>query len=105
MRAIAISSNNRLTGVMAAVPTWRELGYQSSGSWKGIVAPKGLTPAQIAYWEDVMRRTAQSDEILQYAEKNLWLVEFKGSADTRKWLDDEMAALKVIMVELGLIKQ
>jgi putative tricarboxylic transport membrane protein len=105
MRAIAVSSTRRLGGVMASVPTWQELGYQSSGSWKGIVAPKGLTPAQIAFWEDVMRRVAQSDEILQYAEKNLWLVEFKGAAETRKWLDDETAALKVIMTELGLVRQ
>lgn len=105
MRAIAISSTKRLGGVMAAVPTWQELGYQSSGSWKGVIAPKGLTPAQIVFWEDVMRRTAQSDEIAQYAEKNLWLVEFKGAAETRKWLDEEAAALKVIMIELGLVKQ
>jgi putative tricarboxylic transport membrane protein len=105
MRAIAISSSKRLGGVMAQVPTWQELGYQSSGSWKGVMAPKGLTPAQIAFWEDVMRRTAQSDEIVQYAEKNLWLVEFKGAAETRKWLDEEAAALKVIMTELGLVKQ
>lgn len=105
MRAVAVSSTRRLGGVMASVPTWQELGYQSSGSWKGIVAPKGLTPAQIAFWEEVMRRTAQSDEILQYAEKNLWLVEFKGAAETRKWLDDEAAALKVIMTELGLVRQ
>ena len=104
MRAIAISSKQRLGGVMAQVPTWYELGYQSSGSWKGIIAPKGITPAQIAFWEDVMRRTAQSEEIKQYAEKNLWLVEFKGSADTRKWLDEEAAALKLIMTELGLAK-
>lgn len=105
MRVIAVSSTQRLGGIMASVPTWQELGYQSSGSWKGIIAPKGLTPAQIAFWEEVMRRTAQSDEILQYAEKNLWLVEFKGSAETRKWLDDEAAALKVIMTELGLVRQ
>lgn len=105
MRAIAVSSTRRLGGVMASVPTWQELGYQSSGSWKGIVAPKGLTPAQIAFWEEVMRRTAQSDEILQYAEKNLWLVEFKGAAETRKWLDEEAAALKVIMTDLGLVRQ
>lgn len=105
MRAIAVSSTRRLGGVMASVPTWQELGYQSSGSWKGVVAPKGLTPAQIAFWEDVMRKVAQSEEIHQYAEKNLWLVEFKGAAETRKWLDDETAALKVIMTELGLIKQ
>lgn len=105
MRVIAVSSTQRLGGIMASVPTWQELGYQSSGSWKGVIAPKGLTPAQIAFWEEVMRRTAQSDEILQYAEKNFWLVEFKGSADTRKWLDDEAAALKVIMTELGLVRQ
>ena len=104
MRVLAVSSAQRLGGIMASVPTWQELGYQSSGSWKGVIAPKGLTPAQIAFWEEVMRRTAQSDEILQYAEKNLWLVEFKGSAETRKWLDEEAAALKLIMTELGLVR-
>ena len=105
MRVIAVSSTKRLGGVMASVPTWQELGYQSSGSWKGIIAPKGITPAQVAFWEDVMRKTAQSDEIQQYAEKSLWLVEFKGSADTRKWLDQEAASLKLIMGELGLARQ
>jgi putative tricarboxylic transport membrane protein len=104
MRVLAVSSAQRLGGIMASVPTWQELGYQSSGSWKGVIAPRGLTPAHIAFWEEVMRRTAQSDEILQYAEKNLWLVEFKGSAETRKWLDEEAAALKLIMTELGLVR-
>jgi putative tricarboxylic transport membrane protein len=104
MRAIAVSSNRRLGGAMASVPTWQELGYQSSGSWKGLMGPRGLTPAQIAFWEEVMRRTAQSDELRQYADQNQWLVEFKGAADTRKWLDQETAALKLIMAELGLVK-
>jgi len=86
------------------VPTWQELGYQSSGSWKGVMGPKGITPAQIAFWEDVMRKTAQSEEIRQYAEQNQWILDFKGAAETRKWLDDEAAALKVIMTELGLVQ-
>ena len=103
MRVVAISSTQRLGGIMASVPTWQELGFQSSGSWKGVIAPRGLTPAQIAFWEEVMRKTAQSDEMIQYAEKNQWLVEFKGSAETRKWLDAEAAALKAIMTELGLV--
>ena len=66
---------------------------------------KGLTPAQVAFWEDVMRKTAQSDEMRQFAEKNQWIIEFKGAAETRKFLDDELAALKVIHQELGLVKQ
>jgi putative tricarboxylic transport membrane protein len=102
MRAIAISSNQRLGGIMASVPTWQELGYPSSGSWKGVFGPQGLTAAQVAFWEEVMRRTAQSEEIREYADKNLWLLEFKGAADTRKWLDAEASALRVIMTELGL---
>jgi len=105
MRVVAVSSDKRLGGVMATVPTWREMGFQSSGSWKGVMAAKGLTPAQIAYWEDVMRKTAESPEIAELAEKNQWLIEFKGAAETKKWLDDEAAALRVVMGELGLVKQ
>ena len=105
MRGLAVSSTQRLGGVLASVPTWQELGYQSSGSWKGVMAPKGITPEQTAYWEDVMRKSAQSDEIRQYAEKNQWILEFKGAAETKKWMDSESAALKVIMTELGLAKQ
>ncbi len=105
MRGIAVSSTRRLGGALASVPTWQELGYQSSGSWKGVMAPKGITPAQIAFWEDVMRKSAASDEIRQYAEQNQWIVEFKGAAETKKWLDEESAALKSTMTELGLVRQ
>jgi len=105
MRVIAISSSKRLGGIMATVPTWQELGFQSSGSWKAVMAPKGITPAQIAFWEEVMRKLAASDEIRQYAEQNQWLLEFKGAADTKKWLDEEFTALTVIMTELGLVRQ
>lgn len=102
MRGIAVSSGKRLGGALASVPTWQELGYQSSGSWKGIMGPKGITPAQVAFWEEVMRKAAASDEMRQYAEQNQWILEFKGAAETKKWLDQESAALKLVMTELGL---
>lgn len=105
MRGIAVSSTRRMRGPLAQVPTWQELGYQSSGSWKGVMAPKGITAAQIAFWEDVMRKSAQSQEIIAYAEQNQWILEFKGAAETRKWLDDESAALKTTMGALGLLRQ
>ena len=105
MRGLAVSSTKRLGGTLASVPTWQELGFQSSGSWKGVMGPKGIAPAQVAYWEDVMRRVSQSDELRQYADQNQWLLEFKGAAETKKWLDDEFAALKTAMTALGLVKQ
>lgn len=105
MRGLAVSSSKRLGGALAAVPTWQELGFQSSGSWKGVMGQKGITAAQIAFWEDVMRKLSQSDELRQYAEQNQWLLEFKGAAETKKWLDDEFAALKTAMTALGLVRQ
>jgi putative tricarboxylic transport membrane protein len=104
MRGLAVSSTKRLGGALASVPTWQELGFASSGSWKGVMGPKGITPAQVAYWEDIMRKTVQSDELKQYAEKNQWLLEFKGAAETKRWMDDEFTALKSTMTELGLVK-
>ena len=105
MRGLAVSATKRLGGPLAQVPTWQELGYTSSGSWKAVIAPKGITPAQIAYWEDIVRKTAHSDELKQYAEKNQWIIDFKGAAEMRKWLDEEFLALKSTMTELGLVKQ
>lgn len=105
LRGIAVSSDQRLGGPVASIPTWKELGYQSSGSWKGIVAPPGLTPAQVAFWEQVAQKTAQSREIAEYAEKNQWLVEYKNAAETRKWMDEEAARLKEVLTALGLVKR
>jgi putative tricarboxylic transport membrane protein len=105
MRGLAVSSARRLGGALAQVPTWLELGFSSSGSWKAVIAPKGITPAQIAYWEDILRKTAQSEEFRQYAEKNQWIIEFKGPAEFRKWLDEELAVQRTAMTALGLVKQ
>jgi putative tricarboxylic transport membrane protein len=68
------------------------------------MGPKGMSPDQVAYWEGVLRQVAQSEALREYADKNQWLLEFKGAADTRKWLDEEYALLKVAMTELGLAR-
>ena len=100
-----MSSSKRLGGPLASIPTWQELGYQSSGSWKGVMAPKGITPAQLAFWEDVMRKTAQSEGMRQYAERNQWLIEYKNAAETRQWMDQEIATLKTVLSNLGYAKK
>ncbi|HXV10506.1 MAG TPA: tripartite tricarboxylate transporter substrate binding protein [Burkholderiales bacterium] len=105
LRGIAVSSSKRLGGPVADMPTWQELGYPSSGSWKGIAGPPGLTPEQVEYWEGVMRTTAQSEELAAYAQKNQWLIAFKGSAETVQWMEEESARLKDVVQALGLVRK
>ncbi len=105
MRVLAVSAPKRKEGVLANVPTWPELGYKSGTyeTWRAVIAPKDITPAQTAYWEDVIRKVMLSEDFKRAAEKYQWDVSFKGAADARKHMEDEYAATKSVMTYLGLI--
>ena len=105
LRIVAVSAPKRIGGALASVPTWEEMGLKGTyGSHRSIFAPKGVTPEQIAYWEGVLRRVAESEEFRKAAEKNQWDVTFKGSAETRQLMQAEYGQLKGLMAYLGLIK-
>jgi putative tricarboxylic transport membrane protein len=107
VRVIAVTSPKRLTGALGAAPTWAELGTKAATyeTWRAILAPKGITPAQIAYWEDVMRKVAASEEFRKSAERNQGEAIFRNAADTKKSMDAEYQQAKTIMTYLGLVKQ
>ena len=53
----------RLPGILKDVPTWKELGADAVvAQWRILIGPKGMTPAQVAYWESVFRRLMDVDE-------------------------------------------
>ena len=72
-------------------------------TWATSIAPRDISAAQTAYWEDVMRKVMHSSEFKAVAERNQWDVDFKGAAETRKHFDEEYAATKKVMAYLGLI--
>lgn len=106
MRVLAVSASKRKDGVLASAPTWPELGYKSGmyETWRAVIAPKGVTPLQVAFWEDVLRRVTQSEEFQKAAEKNQWDIAFKGAAETRKLMEEEYARTRSVMTYLGLVK-
>lgn len=105
VRIIAIASPKRMAGELADVPTFREQGADVVFSnWRGIVGPRGLTPAQIAYWENVFGRLAATDEFRQDVDSNQWVSNFRKSAEMRQFLKAQHDELKVLMTELGMAK-
>ena len=57
VRVIAVSSAERLPGFFSAIPTWREQGGNMVLlNWRGIFGPRGISQAQIAYWESIFQR-------------------------------------------------
>ncbi len=105
LRVVAVSSDKRLPGPFANVPTWKEQGVNLVyGGWRSIMGPKGLTAPQVAYWEGALRKASQSAEWKAELERNYWSDDFVTSAQFRKDLDKDYADMKAVLVELGLAK-
>ena len=105
VRVIAVTSPKRLTGVLADVPTWREQGYDAVVStWRCLMGPKGMTEAQIAYWEGVMRRAMDTDDWKNELELNFWTSAYMGSIEARKHMAQDNEGVKVFLAELGLAR-
>jgi putative tricarboxylic transport membrane protein len=105
MRVIAVAAPQRFPGVLAGAPTWREQGIDLTFSgWRAVMGPKGLSPAQVAFWENALRKATAAPEWKADLEKNYWSDDFATSAQFRKDLETDYAAMSAIMAELGLAK-
>lgn len=106
LRVVGVAAPQRFGGALAHVPTWREQGIDVvMGGWRALVGPKGLTAAQVAYWEEVLRKATATKEWKEDLEKNYWADDFVTSAQFRKDLEKDYASMKAVLTELGLAKQ
>jgi putative tricarboxylic transport membrane protein len=106
MRVIAVAAPQRFSGVLASAPTWREQGIDLVFSgWRAVLAPKGLTPAQVGYWESALRKATATPEWKADLEKNYWSDDFATSLQFRKDLEADYAGMSAVMTELGLAKK
>ena len=106
MRVVAAAAPGRLAGSLADVPTWKEQGVDLVwGGWRAIMGPKGLTPAQVAYWEGVLRKATQVPEWQSDLEKNYWSNDFVTSEQFRKDLEKDYSDMRSILTDLGLARQ
>jgi putative tricarboxylic transport membrane protein len=104
-RIIAIAAPQRMGGPFAGIPTFKEQGVTSwVSNWRAIMGPKGLTPAQVAFWEDALAKVAATDEWKKQVEQQQWGGQFMRSAEFSKYLETEYAATRAMLAELGLAK-
>jgi len=103
-RAVAISSPERLTGVYAATPTWREQGVDCViGSWRGVAAPVGITTGQIAFWQDVLSRAVRTNEWQAALAQHFWTAMYLDGPELAAYLKQERAEMTTMLGELGLL--
>jgi tripartite-type tricarboxylate transporter receptor subunit TctC len=106
LRMLAIAAPQRRPGALAAVPTLIELGLDAPvlATWRGIFGTRGITPAQIAFWEDALARGFQGDEWKAWMIKNDVSAPPLRGAALAQYLDAQFNNTKSVLVELGLAK-
>ncbi len=105
-RMLGVTAPQRVGGSVANVPTMREQGIDAMGisNWRGIFGAKGLTAAQIAFWEEVIGKAATTDDWKKQLDTNNLASRFMRSREFAKYLEVEYGATRAAMADAGLIK-
>jgi putative tricarboxylic transport membrane protein len=105
VRVLGISAPQRLSGVLAEVPTLREQGVDVVVPvWLAAIGPREMTAAQIAYWDNVFANVVKTDEWRAGLKTSLMEGTYLSSAETRKFFAAQYSELKQVLTELGLAK-
>jgi putative tricarboxylic transport membrane protein len=101
LRALAISSDERLEGV--DVPTFKEQGVDASMSnWRGFVAAPGTTAETKAAFIEIVTEMRSSDHWQGALKRNSWTDTFSTGAEFDEFIKDEVATAQDIVKDLGL---
>jgi putative tricarboxylic transport membrane protein len=105
LRILAVSADNRLGGPLAAVPTWKELGYPViSANWRSIVGPRDLPEDQVRYWDAVFEKLGKLPEWKKSLDSEHMQDTYSDSRGTRRLMEIQHKAMSAALSELGLVK-
>lgn len=105
VRFLGLASPKRLSGPLAQVPTLKEQGLDVVFDVpRSLIGPRGLSAAQLAYWDNTLRKMMQTQAWKDAVQKNQWEEDYKNSAELAKSLKAEHEILKDVLTELGMAK-
>lgn len=102
MRAIAMTSETRLKGV--EIPTMKEQGYNVViGNWRGVYGAAGITPEQRKALTELVVTATKHKSWAEAVERNGWTSALLTGPAFDKFVDDEFASLRAVMVKSGMV--
>jgi putative tricarboxylic transport membrane protein len=105
LRVIGMTAPERLAGVFAETPTWKEQGADCViGAWRGATGPAGLGAPEVAFWQQVLTGAVAQPVWIEELSRLSWSPLFQAGAALQAYLDRERAEFVAVLGELGLLK-
>lgn len=105
IRVLAVTSTERLSGDFKDVPTAKEQGIDAEFTiWRGVFGPEKMSKEAKTYWEKTIDKLVQSPEWKKEVETQGWELQYKNSADFKKFLEDQDKQVQQLLSALGMQK-
>lgn len=105
MRVLASTTEQRLGGALAEVPTWREQGVDIvTSGWRIVVGPPGLKPEQVRFWESALQQITSTPEWRAQLKQEYIDPGYGDHTAASKAIDDSARRLSALYKSLGIIK-
>jgi len=104
LRALAVTSPERLAPPFADTPTWTELGVDCViNAWRGVDGARGLNSEQIAFWDSVLASATAADNWQDAIARHHWSALYRNSRELAAYLPRECEEMRATLDELGLL--
>ncbi|WP_371261571.1 Bug family tripartite tricarboxylate transporter substrate binding protein [Bacillus sp. MUM 116] len=105
IRVLAVTAADRLSGEFKDVPTAKEQGVDAEFTiWRGVFGPEKMSSEAKAYWEKTIDKQVNSTEWKTEVETQGWELEYKNSADFKKFLEEQEQQIQQLLEALGMQK-
>ena len=103
MRVLAQVSDARLPA-FPNVPTLKEAGFNVTPvpQVRGVVAPPGIPPENVAYWEGVFKKMSQTESWKKYVADNQFEEAYQNAADLSRFYDEFSNQMRGVLQEAGV---
>ena len=105
VRVLAVSSSERLEGVLSEVPTFKDEGIDAEFTiWRGLFGPKDMSDAASDYWTEKLEKLVETDEWKAELERNGWQSEYRNATDFTTYLEDQDKVIVELLTALDMQK-
>lgn len=106
IRALGVSSPERLGGGLAEVPTYQEQGVDYTFDiWRGIMGTPDMPEEAVTYYQDLFAEMLETDGWQEARDQLGWIDAYQNSEEFGVFLDEQQAQFSGVLSELGLLRQ
>ncbi len=105
--ALATTADKRIgEGKIAEIPTCKELGIDATFiNWRGLFGAPEMPEHAVKFWQETLKKMSETEEWKNACKSNGWDNTFASGDEFVKFLEQENENSKMLLSEIGMLKQ